>query len=135
VGLDFGGGAKEKEFSLGTQAIDFDMKTKRIYIKSDDIDEFGKSLGLKQGDQYTKVNGKALEVSKIQSIINDFFTKAVEGEDVEIEVARKDADGNEKLVLLKGKMKMVTAEGKPEVKLSKNPTEEQLRLRKAWMGS
>jgi len=135
VGLDFGGGAKEKEFSLGTQAIDFDMKTKRIYIKSDDIDEFGKSLGLKQGDQYTKVNGKELEVSKIQSIINDFFTKAVEGEDVEIEVARKDADGNEKLVLLKGKMKMVTAEGKPEVKLSKNPTEEQLRLRKAWMGS
>jgi len=135
VGIDFGGGAQEKEFSLGSQGINFDMKTKRIFVESGDIDEFGKSIGLKQGDQFTKINGKALEVSKIQSTLNDFFTKAKEGEDVEIEVARTDSDGSEKLVTLKGKMKMVTAEGKPEVKLAKNPTDEQLRLRKAWMGS
>jgi len=135
MGIDFGGGGKEKEFSLGTQGINFDMKTKRIFVESGDIDDFGKSIGLKQGDQFTKLNGKALETSKIQSIIGDFFTKAREGDDVEIEVARTDSDGNEKLVMLKGKVKMVSVDSKPEIKLSKNPTEEQLRLRKGWMGS
>lgn len=135
MGIDFGGGGKEKEFSLGTQGINFDMKTKRIYAESGDIDDFGKSIGLKQGDQFTKLNGKALETSKIQAIIGDFFSKAREGDDVEIEVARTDANGNEKLVMLKGKVKMVSVDSKPEIKLSKNPTEEQLRLRKGWMGS
>jgi predicted metalloprotease with PDZ domain len=135
VGLEYGGGGKEKEFSLGTQGINFDMKTKRIYVESPDIDDFGKSLGLKQGDQFTKLNGKTLEVSKIQSIITDFFSKAREGDDIEIEVARTDSEGNEKLVTLKGKVKMVNVDAKPEIKTAKNPTEEQLRLRKAWMGS
>lgn len=135
VGLTFGGEQMEKEFSLGTQGINFDMQTKRIYVESDNIDEFGKSIGLKKGDQYTKINKQALELSKIQSIIENLMSKAKEGDDIEIEVARKDDSGNEKLVTLKGKVMMVEREGKPEVNLAKNPTDEQLRLRKAWMGS
>lgn len=135
VGLNYAGAEKEKEFSLGTQAINFDMQTKRIFVESDDIDEFGKSLGLKKGDQFTKINKQALELSKIQSILENLMSKAKEGDDIEIEVARKDGSGNENLVTLKGKIKMVEREGKPEVKLAKNPTDEQLRLRKAWMGS
>ncbi|MBS1493232.1 MAG: peptidase M61 [Bacteroidetes bacterium] len=135
VGMDYGGGVKEKEFSLGAGDINFDMKTKRIFVESDNIDEFGKSMGLKKGDQFTKINKQVLEMGKIQSILQTLVSNAKEGDDIEYEVARKDADGNEKLVTLKGKIKKVEGESKAEVKVGKNPTDEQLRLRKAWMGS
>ncbi|CAF3693593.1 unnamed protein product [Rotaria sp. Silwood1] len=65
----------------------------------------------------------------------NLMSTAKEGDNIEIEVARKDADGNEKLVTLKGKIIKVDGESKAEVKVGKNPTDEQLRLRKAWMGS
>ncbi|MBX7044612.1 MAG: peptidase M61 [Ignavibacteria bacterium] len=135
VGVSYGSGTKEKGYSLGSHALNFDMKTKRIFIDSDDIDDFGKSIGLQRGDQFVKLNKETLEISKLQSIIENFFSKAKEGDAIEIEVARKDADGNEKLVTLKGKVMKTEKEGKPEVKLIKDPTDEQLRLRKAWMGS
>lgn len=135
VGLDFAGGAKEKELSLGSNDINFDMKTRRIYVESDNIDAFGKSIGLQKGDQFTKINKQELSAGKIQGILQNLMSSAKEGDDIEFEVARKDSDGNEKLVTLKGKIKMVEGESKPEVKLLQNPTDEQLKLRKAWMGS
>ena len=135
MGLEYAGGKKEKELSLGTQGISFDMATKRIYVESANIDEFGKSIGLKQGDQYTKINKEVLEISKIQSIITNLYSTAKEGDDIEIEVARKDETGKEKLVTLKGKVKKVEVDAPAEVRLAKDATEEQLRLRKSWMGS
>ncbi len=135
VGLDYSGGMKDKEFSLGSNDINFDMKTKRIFVESDNIDVFGKSMGLQKGDQFTKINKQSLEMGKIQSMITALVSTAKEGDDIEYEVARKDSDGNEKLVTLKGKIKKVDGESKPEVKLAQNPTDDQLRLRKTWMGS
>lgn len=135
VGMDYGGGQKEKELSLGSNDINFDMKTKRIFVETDNIDAFGKSIGLQKGDQFTKINNQNLDMGKIQSIIQNLMSTAKEGDNIEIEVARKDSDGNEKLVTLKGKVLKVDGESKTEVKVGKNPTDEQLRLRKAWMGS
>jgi len=134
VGIEYKSAGKEKKITFGTEDLDFDMKTKRIYVQSDNIDAFGKSIGLKKGDQFTKLNGKVLEMMKIQGIVQNFFETAVEGDDIEIEVARTDADGKEKLVTLKGKVKKVEVQVSAEPKFMENPSAQQLKIRKAWMG-
>lgn len=134
VGIDFLPEATVKQASLGGIAIGFNQKTNRLKISNiDKINDFGKQMGYKANDELISVNGQALEMMTMQGIMGDFGSKTKEGNLVTVEVARKNADGNEEIIKLSAPAILVEAKQKNVLKLSENPTAEQLKLRNAWL--
>jgi predicted metalloprotease with PDZ domain len=134
VGIDFLPEATVKQASLGGIAIGFNQKTNRLKISNiDKINDFGKQMGYKANDELISVNGQALEMMTMQGIMGDFSSKTKEGELVTVEVARKNADGNEEIIKLSAPAILVEAKQKNVLRLTENPTAEQLKLRNAWL--
>ncbi|GGD42570.1 peptidase M61 [Emticicia aquatilis] len=134
VGIEYLPEATVKQASLGGISIGFNQKTNRLKITSiNNINEFGKQMGYKADDELVSVNGEAMEMMKIQSIMTEFGSKTKEGEIVTVEVARKNADGKEEIVKLSAPAILVEAKQKNVLKLAENPTAEQLKLRNAWL--
>ena len=134
VGIDFLPEASVRQASLGGIAIGFNQKTSRLKISNiDKINDFGKQMGYKVDDELVSVNGEAMEMMKIQSIMSDFSSKTKEGAIVTVEVARKNADGKEEIIKLSAPAILVEGKQKNVLKLAENPTNEQLKLRGYWL--
>lgn len=134
VGIEYLPEATVKQASLGGIAIGFNQKTNRLKVSNiDKVNEFGKQMGYKADDELVSINGEAMEMMKIQSIMSEFGTKTKEGDVVTVEVARKNAEGKEEIVKLSAPAILVEAKQKNVLKLAENPTAEQLKLRNAWL--
>jgi predicted metalloprotease with PDZ domain len=134
VGIDYLPDATVKQASLGGISIGFNQKTNRLKVTSiDKVNDFGKQMGYKADDELVSVNGEAMEMMKIQTIMGEFGSKTKEGEIVTVEVVRKNAEGKEENVKLSAPAILVEVKQKNVLKLAENPTAEQLKLRKAWL--
>jgi predicted metalloprotease with PDZ domain len=134
VGIDYLPDATVKQASLGGISIGFNQKTNRLKVMSiDKVNDFGKQMGYKADDELVSVNGEAMEMMKIQTIMGEFGNKTKEGEIVTVEVVRKNAEGKEENVKLSAPAILVEVKQKNVLKLVENPTAEQLKLRKAWL--
>jgi len=134
VGIDYLPEATMKQASLGGISIGFNQKTNRLKVTSiDKVNDFGIQMGYKAEDELVSVNGEAMEMMKIQTIMGEFGSKTKEGEIVTVEVARKNAEGKEEIVKLSAPTILVEVKQKNVLKLAENPTAEQLKLRKAWL--
>jgi predicted metalloprotease with PDZ domain len=135
VGVDYAKSEKKKAFTLGNIGINIDPGLEHVVITQvADMNDFGKEMGYKKGDEIVSINGKKLVPSHYREFIDELFTNSKEGEEMAMEVLRKDENGNEKTVTLKAPMTKV--ERKVENTLEYNPdaSEHQLKLRKAWLG-
>lgn len=134
VGIDYLPEATVKQASLGGIALGFNQATNRLKIANiDKVNDFGKQMGYKANDELISVNGEAMEMMKIQSIMTEFGSKTKEGDMVTVEVARKNADGKEEILKLSAPAILVEAKQKNVLRLAENPTAEQLKLRNAWL--
>jgi predicted metalloprotease with PDZ domain len=134
VGIDYLPDATVKQASLGGISIGFNQKTNRLKVTSiDKVNDFGKQMGYKADDELVSVNGEAMEMMKIQTIMGEFGSKTKEGEIVTVEVVRKNAEGKEENVKLSAPANLVEVKQKNVLKLVENPTAEQLKLRKDWL--
>jgi predicted metalloprotease with PDZ domain len=89
VGLTFEREKTFKNFSLGGFDVGFDDATKRlIIVDTQNMDEFGKAMGYKVGDEIFSLNGTEITMDNIKSIFGQFFDNVHEGELVKIEVMR-----------------------------------------------
>ncbi|MEO1437758.1 MAG: hypothetical protein AAFV80_19620, partial [Bacteroidota bacterium] len=93
------------------------------------LDDFGKAIGFKQNDVLKSWGGEALTIQTINEVLTDFFINAKEGDDLVIGVTR----GGEE-VDLKTKVILVESEEKHGFELMEAATDEQIALRKAWLG-
>ncbi len=96
------------------------------------LDDFGKSIGFKNGDIIIKWNGTDFVNAGIQEAMGAFMT-AKENSDVTIAVLRTNERGEKSEVFLKGKVMTKEREIKHGVTLMTNATAEQLAMRKAWI--
>ncbi|MER0440444.1 peptidase M61 [Emticicia sp. W12TSBA100-4] len=134
VGIDYLPEATVKQASLGGISIGFNQATNRLKVSSiDKVNDFGKQMGYKANDELVSVNGEAMEMMKIQSIMSEFGTKTKEGDTVTVEVARKNAEGKEEIIKLSAPAILVETKQKNVLRLTENPTAEQLKLRNAWL--
>jgi len=99
------------------------------------IDEFGKALGFKMGDELNSINGKQLKLEAIKDVMSDYFETVKEGDNVEIEVYRpKRKSGKYKVKVLKAKAKKVKITRKNQITLKEDITAKQKQTLKAWLG-
>ncbi len=134
VGIIFKKDVKVKEISLGGALLSFNSQSQRLYISdTGNLDEFGKSLAYKTNDELVSINGVELIMDKIQDQLSDFKKNTKEGEKIEIVVARR-KKGQMKNVKLKAKAIAVEKKKKFFLEFNNKANEQQVMLRKAWLG-
>ncbi len=111
--------------------IGYQFAESKFYIKDGSgLDEFGTTyIGFKEGDVIEKWNGEALTIESINKVLGVYAGTVKEGADLKISIIR-----NGEKMDLETKITPVMVEKEHVLELSENPTEGQLKLRKAWLG-
>lgn len=130
---------KEKvsyDFSFGRPDLNYNESTKRLFVEDiDNMDEFGKDLGYKKGDQISKLNGKELKIEVAKEVITEYYASVKEGDRVTVEVYRpKRKKGKFKIVTLEAKAQKVKTIRKNQLSLKTDVTEKQSATLKSWLG-
>lgn len=136
IGITFIKEEKSKEITLGSVDYGFDETTQRLVIfNTKQMDEFGKMLKFKNGDQLVKINGKVIDISNIKEIIGNYFNNTKEGDLVTFEVARpKFRKGKFKYKTLKANAKMIDVVRKNTIKVNDSISDKQKLTLKSWAG-
>lgn len=133
VGVEFKQNIKYTTFSLGFKSLTYNPETERFFITKKGMDEFAKDLGYKINDELVSFNGTKLTLSNLRNVWDKYKENAKEGDKVEIVVARKEKD-RYKNITLKASARTIEKTKKYVVRFNENATEEQLKLRKSWLG-
>jgi predicted metalloprotease with PDZ domain len=136
IGIEF---VKEKvmyEFSLGNPDLNYNEKTKRLFVeRTGDLDEFGKELGYKVGDEFSKLNGKEIRIEQVKEIIGDYYNTVKEGDVVTLEIYRpKKRKGKYKIKTLSAVAKKIKTVRKNQINVMQDITEKQKLTLKSWVG-
>jgi predicted metalloprotease with PDZ domain len=136
VGIEFRKENEIYEFSLGNPDLNYNEKTKRLFIEdASDLDEFGKQLGFKKGDELYKLNGVEIKIEKVKEIISNYYEGLNEGEKVTIEVYRpkKFRKNKYKLTVLTATAKRIKIIRKNQISLMQELSEKQKNTLKSWI--
>ncbi|MCL3782128.1 peptidase M61 [Prolixibacteraceae bacterium JC049] len=133
VGVNFKQDVKYTSFSLGFSSLTYNPHTERYFITKKGMDEFAKDLSYNINDEIVSINGKELTQGNLLKLWKEFKNNAKEGDKVKIVIARKKKD-NYKNIKLKAKARIIEKTKKYVVKFNELATEDQLKLRKAWLG-
>ncbi len=135
VGIDYIKSRKKKEKTLGFSVYNLGVnpQTDAIFIIDEDgIDEFGKQLGFKAGDEFVSLNGGGLDKNTFRTTRSEFLMSAKEGDVINYVVNRKDGDKKVE-VKLSSKLIIPEVEEKNVINPMQNPSEEQTKLQQAWL--
>ncbi len=120
--------------SLGHIAIGFNQEENAFTIMDiSQADEFGKQMGYQQGDLIYSINGQKLNPANAQTIIQQYGQNTKEGSLVKVEIGRKTDAGVYQPIELSASAIVNSVNGKISLKLSENPSTEQLALQSAWL--
>jgi predicted metalloprotease with PDZ domain len=136
IGIEF---IKEEvvyEFSLGNPDLNYNEVTKRLVVEGiSDLDDFGKELGYKKGDELNKLNGQEIKLEKVKEMIGDYYGSLKEGDKVTIEIYRpKMRKGKYKVKTLSATAKKVKIVRKNQITLMKDISDKQKLTLKSWIG-
>jgi predicted metalloprotease with PDZ domain len=134
VGIVYEANAVTKGVTLGNMEVNFNPETQRLIVtNTEQLDEFGKAMGFKEGDEFISFNGTKLSIDNIQQVIMNYIMNGKAGDQVSMVVARKDEKGKEKEVKLSAKAIETEKKQKHVLRPVENPGPEQITLRKAWL--
>jgi predicted metalloprotease with PDZ domain len=135
VGIDYLKSRKKKEKTLGFSVYNLGInpESKAIFIIDEDgIDEFGKQLGLKAGDELVSLNGQKLGLETFRATRSEFMISAKEGDAINYVILRKEGDKRVE-TKLSGKLFIPEVEEKNILSPMESMSEEQLKLQQAWL--
>ncbi|MBD1397052.1 peptidase M61 [Pontibacter sp. JH31] len=120
--------------SYGGFVPGYDREADKITVaEADEMDDFGKQMGFREGDQLLAFNGKEITPLNIREIIGEELQQARPGSKIEITVGRKDSKGVVKPKKLTGKVTQLKREVLHMLEPMEQPSEQQLKLRAAWL--
>jgi predicted metalloprotease with PDZ domain len=135
AGIDFVKEQKVSEFSLGNPDLNFNQETNRLFVEgTEDLDEFGKKLKYKKGDELIRLNGNEINLQSLRDVIGDFYHNVREGDKVVLEVNRPKKNGKYKMKKLTARAKKVESIRKNQVNLVEKMTDRQKLTLQTWMG-
>jgi len=136
VGINFEKEIITYEFSLGGADLNYNEDTGRLIVEdTEGMNDFGKALGFKKGDEWSKLNGQELKIETIKTIVSDYYNTVKEGDKVEFEVYRpKGKKGKYKVVKLKTTAKKVKVSRQNQISLKQNISDKQRNILKSWAG-
>ncbi len=134
VGLTFEKEKTFKNFSLGGFDVGFNDETKRlIIVDTKNMDEFGKAMGYKIGDEIFSLNGSEINMENIKSIFGQFFDSVKEGELVKVEVMRPKRKGKFKKTQLKAAARKVEQKEYNIINVKKPMSDKEKVTFKGWL--
>ena len=134
VGINYQKDAITQEITLGGIALDVSSTTNRLIITStEEMNEFGKKLGYKEGDEIVSINGVEITTNNAQNVFDEFKKNTVAGDKIEVIIARK-TNGVYKNKALKGKAVQIERQQDFSLQFNEKATKEQLLLRNMWLG-
>jgi len=134
VGLSFEKEKAFKNFSLGGFDVGFNDDTKRlIIVDTRNMDEFGKAMGYKIGDEIFSLNGTEISMDNIKTIFGQFFDSVKEGEEVKIEVMRPKRKNKFKKVQLKAAARKVEQKEYNIINVKKPMSDKEKVTFKGWL--
>jgi predicted metalloprotease with PDZ domain len=134
VGITYEPNSVTKGVTLGNMEVNFNPETQRLVVtNTEQLDQFGKEMGFKEGDEFVAFNGTKLSIENIQKVIMDYMMNGKAGDEVTMLVARKDDQGKEKEVKLSAKAIETEKQQRHVLKPIEAPSAEQTALRKAWL--
>ncbi|TXC85082.1 M61 family metallopeptidase [Luteibaculum oceani] len=133
VGVEYAAEKEVSKITFGGISLGYNIEKQLIQVNGlDNANDFAKKIGFKTGDLLYKLNGEELTPTAFQDVYNRFVKETQEGDKIEITVLRKKKD-DFKEKTLKAKAQKVNTMERHYVKMMENPSEEQLKLRKAWL--
>jgi predicted metalloprotease with PDZ domain len=125
---------KDSSFTMGSIGLNFDNETKRLVISDvSNMNAFGKAMGYHVNDEIISINGLEMNRTNAPKFFRNFQTTSKAGENLVVLVARKDENGVEKTVELKGIMSKIPIVKYNVLRFSQTATEEQIKLRNEWL--
>ncbi|MCX7744032.1 MAG: hypothetical protein N2167_05645 [Flavobacteriales bacterium] len=135
IAYSAGGTQEITDFGLDFENAGYDEKTDRFYIISEaDLSAVGKAIGLRSGDVIQKINGKELKMDTALEVYLDLYLNSKPADPIVYEVGRPNKKGKLKTITLKGKVGTKTIQKEGGLASVENPTADQLKVRKAWIG-
>ncbi len=139
AGLDYEDEGKFFDYSLGlTNAnIGVDMQQNVLYIQNEEeLDAFGKLLGLKNGDIIKAMNGRPFPDlgPQVQEFVMDILSGMEEGKEFTITVLREDEQGEAKEITLAANTIKVERIAPYTIRPMAQPSGKQMRVMAAWLG-
>ncbi|MFL5762398.1 MAG: peptidase M61 [Bacteroidia bacterium] len=137
TGIAFGEENAEKHLSFGGVAIGVNAATNKLmFVNTASMDDFGRMMDYHEYDELRKFNGKKVTLQNAQQVIGEFMASAKEGDELDVVVGRKKSEnGRAKKVKLHAKLFPVAPSKKNNLVLRTDATDQQLKIRRAWMGS
>ncbi len=134
VGLSYTSVLEKEEISLGGFGLGFNPATNRAVIyETEKMDDFGKKMGFKEGDEIVLFNGKPVTMDNYKDVLFGFLQTAQPGNKLEVKVARKKGK-KEKIRSLSAKVVPVKITIPNFITVNKNASERQVIARNAWLG-
>ena len=135
VGVNYVKSEKKSVFTLGNISLNLDPGLDHVVItKVSEMNKFGKEMGYEKGDEIVSINGKELIPTHYREFMHELFTNSKEGDELTMEVLRKDDNGNAETVTLKAPMMKIEGVVQNTLEFNPDASEQQLKLRKAWLG-
>src|SRR5262249_17348117 len=134
VGVNYSPAATHKDFSFGRISMSYDEKTGRLIVADiSKMNDFGKVLGYKEGDEIISINGTPVYGENFTQFKNTWLATVKEGDPFKVKVLRQKSNGKEKTVTLKAKVFKTDVPQYNLLSFSENPTPQQLKIRNAWL--
>jgi PDZ domain-containing secreted protein len=99
------------------------------------MDDFGKEMGFKLGDELSKLNGKEIKMDVVKEIIGNYYETVKEGDKVTVEIYRpKGKKGKYKIKTLSAVAKKSKTVRKNQIALKQKLSDKQKQTLRAWVG-
>lgn len=135
VGLNYTEKRVQEQITLGGISVGYNPTSGHLVVVNiDKLDEFGKKLKFKEGDEIITFNNRKLGLDNMKDVLGSYMETAKAGDKLVIEVLRKDKKGNESIKTLKAKVKLVKVTETDVLELNDKASEQQVNARKAWLG-
>lgn len=135
VGMNYTTTKIESKITLGNISVGYNPKSSHlIIVNTEQLDDFGKKLKVKEGDEILTFNTKKISLENMQEILGNYLQNTKAGDKLILEVIRKDKKGNEKIKTLKAKVKPIMVTEHDVLEVNEKATEQQITARKEWLG-
>ncbi|MEM6298467.1 MAG: hypothetical protein AAF740_07250, partial [Bacteroidota bacterium] len=99
-----------------------------------ELDAMGRKMGYQKGDIIKAINGKKISLDTIEEVLKNLLEEGEVGDKLVVEVLREGKKDKKKAKKLKGSLFETSEVTRYSLEENFDATDEQIALRKAWMG-
>ena len=133
AGIKFSPKTEKKIFSMGGIAPSISPKGIVVITPGPPMNEFGKKVGYKPGDEMYGINGVNINPINLMQVIDSIKSTMKEGDNFEVRVGRKNKAGNLDTLLLKANVFKVTQTELNKLEPIENANAQQKLIQQKWL--